>query len=124
MNRFGWIRPGWNPPTTALMIIGFIIFWPIGLAVLAYILWGKRFRRGWRRHARPYESRQEGGHGPFDPEVLAESERLEAEREKLENERRAFGSTSQVSGKSSDAEEFERFTRERRSSGMASGESA
>ena len=31
-------RPAW----IALMVIGFIVFWPIGLAILAYIIWSGR----------------------------------------------------------------------------------
>ena len=36
------IRPAWTPVTIAMMIIGFMIFWPLGLAMLAYILFGDR----------------------------------------------------------------------------------
>jgi hypothetical protein len=34
----GFGRPAW----IALMVIGFIVFWPIGLAILAYIIWSGR----------------------------------------------------------------------------------
>ena len=37
------IKPEWSPVTIALMVLGFIIFWPLGLAMLAYILWGEYF---------------------------------------------------------------------------------
>ena len=37
------IKPQWSPLTIALMVMGFIIFWPLGLAVLGYILWGEKF---------------------------------------------------------------------------------
>ena len=30
------IKPQWSPLTIALMVMGFIIFWPLGLAVLGY----------------------------------------------------------------------------------------
>src|SRR5262245_43008192 len=36
-------RPAW----IALMVIGFILFWPIGLAILAYIIWSGRMGCGW-----------------------------------------------------------------------------
>ena len=36
------IRPAWTPATIALMVLGFIVYWPLGLAALAYILWGDR----------------------------------------------------------------------------------
>lgn len=35
-------RSGWTPLGVAAMVFGFIIAWPVGLAVLAYILWGGR----------------------------------------------------------------------------------
>ena len=41
-------RPAW----IVLMILGFIFFWPLGLAVLAYLIWGRHM--GCRRY---------GGHG-------------------------------------------------------------
>lgn len=43
LDEFG--RPAW----IALMVIGFIVFWPIGLAILAYIIWSGRMGCG-RRH--------------------------------------------------------------------------
>ena len=39
-------RPAW----IAVMVAGFILFWPIGLAILAYLLWSGRMGR-WK-HAR------------------------------------------------------------------------
>jgi Protein of unknown function (DUF2852) len=38
-------RPAW----LALMVLGFIVFWPVGLAILAYLLWSGRMGCG--RHA-------------------------------------------------------------------------
>ena len=42
MSSQALIRPAWTPATIALMVGGFFVFWPLGLAVLAYILWGDR----------------------------------------------------------------------------------
>ena len=42
MNTTALIRPAWTPATIALMVLGFVVFWPLGLAMLAYILWGDR----------------------------------------------------------------------------------
>jgi len=38
-------RPAW----IALMVVGFIFFWPVGLAILAFLLWSGRMGcgRGW-----------------------------------------------------------------------------
>jgi len=35
-------KSGWTPLGVAAMVLGFIFAWPLGLAVLAYILWGGR----------------------------------------------------------------------------------
>ena len=35
-------KSGWTPIGVAAMVLGFVVAWPIGLAVLAYILWGGR----------------------------------------------------------------------------------
>jgi hypothetical protein len=31
----------------ALMVLGFVVYWPIGLAILAYIIWSGRMGCGW-----------------------------------------------------------------------------
>jgi Protein of unknown function (DUF2852) len=31
----------------ALMVLGFMVYWPIGLAILAYIIWSGRMGCGW-----------------------------------------------------------------------------
>ena len=38
-------KPAW----IALMVLGFIVFWPIGLAILVYIIWSGRMGCGWHR---------------------------------------------------------------------------
>ena len=43
--NYSYFRPGWSPFSVLAMVLGFLVFWPIGLAVLAWILWGERF--GW-----------------------------------------------------------------------------
>ena len=70
-------RPAW----IALMVLGFIVFWPIGLAILAYIIWSGRMgcsaRYGdmqqwrdraadrWERKRERWERKMQrwGGHG-------------------------------------------------------------
>ena len=41
------LRPGFHPLSIGLMVVGFIVFWPLGLAMLAYMLWGDRMRSKW-----------------------------------------------------------------------------
>ena len=61
------IRPDWTPATIALMVLGFIVFWPLGLAMLAYILFGDRLH-AFKREANDkmdgfYKSCRRGGCG-------------------------------------------------------------
>ena len=45
MTHTAFVRPAWTPVTIAMMIVGFMLFWPLGLAMLAYILWGDRLEQ-------------------------------------------------------------------------------
>ena len=126
------LRPAWTPLTIALMVIGFIVFWPLGLAMLAYIIWGHRvpeLRRhfaGMKQDVRSeFASRSWGcggshsgftrsGNVAFDEYRTRELKRLEEERRKLEDERREFETFMQNLRRARDQEEFDRFMRDRR----------
>ena len=64
-----WGRPAW----LGLMVAGFVLFWPIGLSVLAFLLWSGRMGCGSRyggwggsdRRER-FESKMERMRGRFD----------------------------------------------------------
>lgn len=117
------IRPAWTPVTIAMMIIGFMIFWPLGLAMIAYIIWGDRLDRfksdvnratdsfasrcSHRRHRswRPAPS----GNMAFDQWRDAELDRLKEERRKLEEMRQEFEEYSTELRQAKDQQEFERF---------------
>jgi Protein of unknown function (DUF2852) len=45
-----WIDDFGRAAWLVLMVLGFIIYWPIGLAILAYIIWSGRMRCGWHGH--------------------------------------------------------------------------
>jgi Protein of unknown function (DUF2852) len=128
------LRPAWTPITIVLMVIGFMLFWPLGLIMLAYILWGDRvpeirrhfagMRRGW--------SREWGGCGPrgyapsgnsaFDDYRERELRRLDEERRKLEEERREFEAFVHNLRRARDQEEFDRFMRDRQNRPRQGGE--
>jgi hypothetical protein len=119
------LRPAWTPLTVILMVIGFIVFWPLGLAMLAYIIWGDRIPEVKRHFAGlgtsfAFETRGCGprgyarsGNAAFDEYRARELQRLEEERRKLEEERRAFEAFMQNLRRARDQEEFDRFMRER-----------
>jgi hypothetical protein len=132
MTNTALIRPAWTPATIALMVLGFILFWPLGLAMLAYILWGDRlegFKRGVNektdsmfgsfRNCRKGESFNFGsttGNEAFDDWRRAELERLAEERRKLEEARAEFEAYAAELRRARDKEEFDRFMAERRAS--------
>lgn len=48
-------RPAW----LALMVLGFIVFWPIGLATLAFLIWSGRMGCGWNGSSEDQRTRWE-----------------------------------------------------------------
>lgn len=99
----------------AAMVLGFIVFWPVGLALLAYMIWGKQmFSRscGHRRHSdhawghHAYRAGQATGNHAFD------SYKAEALR-RLEEEQEAFEAFLQRLRNSKDKSEFDAFMDER-----------
>ncbi|NMG40943.1 DUF2852 domain-containing protein [Chelativorans sp. ZYF759] len=124
MNKTAVIRPAWTPATIALMVLGFIVFWPLGLAMLAYILWGDRLgdvKGEWNRmseslfsNVRPTGfSHARTGNVAFDEWREAELTRIEEERRKLDEARDEFDSYLRELRRAKDQEEFDRFMAER-----------
>jgi hypothetical protein len=106
----------WSGFEILAMVLGFIVFWPIGLGVLGYKLWQKKMggpdlqsvaESGWN-YARNTMS------SAFDNWKAAEVARLEEERRKLEDAHREFAEFVENVRRAKDREEFERFMNERR----------
>ncbi len=68
------------------MVLGFIVFWPIGLALLAYMIWSKRMFSGScakrTRHAR--HAFKTSGNSAFDAYKADTLRRLEDEQDSFE----------------------------------------
>lgn len=121
-----WIRPAWTPATIAMMVVGFMIFWPLGLAMIAYIIWGERLDN-FKREANEktdqvfsaFKTNTMGGamnrtgNVAFDDWREAELERLNEERKKLDEMRDEFDSHMRELRRARDEEEFNRFMDER-----------
>jgi hypothetical protein len=122
-------KPAW----IAVMVLGFILFWPIGLGILAYLIWSGRMACGrqgdmtrWQqRMAHKWERKMERfgmqgrvypatGNAAFDEYRAGVLRRLEEEatefRDYLERLRRA-----------KDKAEFDQFMSERRGAGSQGG---
>jgi hypothetical protein len=103
----------------AAMVLGFVIFWPVGLALLAYMIWGKQmFSRscGARRHHDHHHDHHWGRHayraGQTTGNTAFDSYKAEALR-RLEDEQEAFEAFLQRLRNSKDKSEFDAFMEDR-----------
>ena len=119
-----WLDQRGKAAWIAAMVLGFIIFWPLGLALLAYMIWGKRmFGKSCRHH------RHHGPHG-HDRRAWAESwERMGRTARpsgnaafdaykadtlrRLEDEQEAFETFLQRLREAKDKTEFDSFMEDR-----------
>ena len=136
MNQSALIRPDWTPATIAMMVLGFVVFWPLGLAMLAYILFGEKlktfkkdanatvdgFCSSFKRKGRQHYGRASFGTGnvAFDDWRDAELTRLDEERRKLDEMREQFDEYVRELRRAKDQEDFDRFMRDRNSGGSGS----
>jgi hypothetical protein len=133
-------RGRWNALNIVLMIVGFAIFWPLGLAMLAWIIWGDEIGRKAEdlkgqfrsfsdrapsfRSGEGYGFRRDTGNAAFDEYRTQELKRLEEERRKLEEMRTEFETFLKELRRVKDQEEFDRFMREFRSRTGGSNEAS
>ena len=135
MNTTALIRPAWTPATIALMVIGFMVFWPLGLAMLAYIIWGDRLD-GFKRDVNKatdgmfascrgrshWKAQSRTGNVAFDDWREKELERLAEERRKLDETLAEFDDYARELRRAKDQEEFDRFMANRSKSTPAKRE--
>ena len=127
LDDFG--RPAW----LAAMVLGFIVFWPVGAVILAYMLWSGRMNCGWHsgrgrrmwegRMAERFErarSRVEGefknfsrGGSPSSGNKAFDDYR-EATLKRLEEEEREFQAFLDRLRQAKDKSEFDQFMADRR----------
>ena len=139
----------WKPVEILAMVLGFIVFWPIGLAVLGWKFWQKKagypgdvvsFGRekwekwanrahccgGWGFAVNNWASSGPGmgstGNRAFDEWRAAELARLEEERQKLVAAEREFAEFMEDLRHARDREEFERFMDAHRNQRAPSGQ--
>ncbi|MGU3667258.1 DUF2852 domain-containing protein [Methylobacterium sp. A49B] len=119
------------------IVVGFIYWWPIGLALVAWKFAGYpafaelrdqarravsdfEASRPASRFARAFEAanrRDSTGNAAFDAYRRAELDRLEAQRRALEEESRAFAEFVEELKRAKDREQFDAFMAKRRNEG-------
>jgi hypothetical protein len=115
-------RPAW----IALMVLGFIVWWPIGLAILGFLFWSRRMgmgcgHRGWGGwHERRMERlrRWKEGHVGWGGHHSSGNSAFDAYRmetlNRLEEEQREFTEFLNNLRHAKDKAEFDQFMTERR----------
>ena len=126
------IRPAWTPVTIAMMVLGFMIFWPLGLAMIAYIIWGDRldqfktdvnratdnmtcaFSKGTKFARRGnFPGFDRTGNVAFDDWREAELTRLDEKRRELDAMRAEFDDYARELRRAKDQEDFDSFMSDR-----------
>jgi hypothetical protein len=105
-------KPAW----IGLLVLGFVIYWPLGLALLAFLIWSGRM--GCRRGSGHWHRRMHGrghwyGSPPSSGNVAFDEYREETLR-RLEEEQREFKDFLERLRHAKDKAEFDQFMAERR----------
>jgi hypothetical protein len=103
-----WLDDKGKGAWIAVMVLGFIVFWPIGLAFLAYMIWSKRMFNGScaARTAHVRHAFSSSGNTAFDAYKEATLRRLEEEQD-------AFEAFLQRLREAKDKAEFDQFMDDR-----------
>lgn len=119
---------GWHPANIAAMVVGFVVFFPIGLAILFWNIWSSKHYAsrvepafagmgmsgfGFGGSQTERDLARNSGNRVFEDYKTATLERLEEERRKLVAEQEAFASFLDDLRHAKDRDEFERFMRNR-----------
>jgi len=114
-----WLDSKGKPAWLAAMILGFVFVWPVGLGILAYMIWSKRMfkrsggcGRAFRGHQQDFRAFNSSGNSAFDAYKAETLRRLMSEQE-------AFESFLQRLREAKDKSEFDTFMEDRaRNAGM------
>lgn len=81
-----WLDQRGKGAWIAAMILGFIFFWPVGLALLAYMIWSKRmFGKCSRRTRSASYAFKSSGNSAFDAYKAETLRRLEEEQDSFQD---------------------------------------
>lgn len=101
-----WLDERGKAAWIVAMVLGFIFFWPVGLALLFYIIWSKRMScRGWKRG-------RHGAHIGRTGNTAFDAYREETLK-RLEEERDSFVSFLDELRSAKDRAEFDQFMAQR-----------
>ena len=103
-----WLDARGKPAWIAAAAVGLFVFWPAGLALIAYMIWSKRMFNAPCAHRRRWD-----GHG-FRPTGNSAFDAYKADTlRRLEDEQKAFETFLQRLREAKDKTEFDQFMAER-----------
>ncbi|MEM9047420.1 MAG: DUF2852 domain-containing protein [Pseudomonadota bacterium] len=105
-----WLDARGKGAWIAAMVLGFIFVWPVGLAILFYMIWSNRMSCKSRRYKHRRANHSPTGNTAFD-------EYREETLRRLEEEQTAFHAFMARLRQAKDKAEFEQFMTERRDIG-------
>ncbi|MBI1218050.1 MAG: DUF2852 domain-containing protein [Rhodobacteraceae bacterium] len=115
-----WLDERGKPAWIAAMILGFVVFWPAGLAILAYMIWSKRMFNGSCRHGR-HQARMMHRHGMRSSGNTAFDSYKTDTLRRLEEEQEAFETFLQRLRDAKDKTEFDAFMDDRARAARSEG---
>ena len=101
-----WLDARGRPAWLVAMVLGFIFVWPVGLAILFYMIWSKRMFGSCKRAAAPRYTAPSTGNSAFD---AYRAETLK----RLEDEHRDFNAFLAKLREAKDKAEFDQFMEQR-----------
>ena len=101
-----WLDARGKGAWIAAMVIALILFWPVGLALLAYMIWSNRMSCSARRWSPTGTRFRPSGNSAFDAY-------RDATLKRLEDEQAAFQEFLERLRKAKDQAEFDRFMEDR-----------
>ncbi|MGU9956983.1 MAG: DUF2852 domain-containing protein [Arenicellales bacterium WSBS_2016_MAG_OTU3] len=115
-------RGNWSGTNIACMVLGFILFWPIGLFVLYWIVTGRNvkelpqaIRHQWSKVTRrssdngDFHANGRSANVVFDEFQQTQFDRIRELKEEIKERSRRFSEYRSNAKRHSDEEEFERF---------------
>ncbi len=111
-----WLDARGKGAWIAAMVLGFILFWPVGLALLFYMIWSRRMSCSHHRHHRHSRHENRGFGGCHSHHAAAQSSGntafdayKDATLKRLEDEQEAFQSFLDQLRAAKDKTEFDQF---------------
>lgn len=111
-----WLDDKGKGAWIAAMVLGFIFFWPVGLALLAYMIWSKRMfnRSSCAERRANHMGRHWGGHAAMRPSGNSAFDAYKTDMlRRLEDEQTAFEAFLQRLREAKDKSEFDNFMEDR-----------